>query len=70
MLELSDKWAPRLVAQPETGMGYQICMVSLKDGRQFQGVTIVGGTISEVPGHLVIPFAESDIQDILVTHKG
>ena len=32
MLKLSDKWGPRLRSQPETGMGYQVCIVTLKDG--------------------------------------
>ena len=31
MLALSNKWAPILVSQPETGMSYQIASVSLKD---------------------------------------
>ena len=31
MLQLSDKWAPVLLAQPETGMGYQIVSTYLMD---------------------------------------
>jgi hypothetical protein len=68
MLNLSKKWAPILLAQGETGMGYSVCTVQLKDGRQFDKVTIVGGIVTRVPNHTTVPFTEMDIQDILVTH--
>lgn len=68
MLELSNKWAPVLLAQPETGMGYQITTVVLRDGRRFTNVTIVGGIITEIKGQEEIPFEEGDIVDIHVTH--
>ena len=67
-LELSEKWAAVLVRQPETGMGYQVTTVMLKDGRQFRNVTIVGGIVSDVAGHTDIPFKEEEIADIVVTH--
>ncbi len=68
MLELSKKWAPVLLAQPETGMSYRIVSVLLRDGRRFDRVTIVGGTIAEVNGKKEIPFSEAEIADIKVTH--
>lgn len=67
-LELSDKWAPVLIRQPETGMGYQVTTVILKDGQQFSKVTIAGGIITCVAGYNDIPFREDDIDDIVVTH--
>jgi hypothetical protein len=67
-LQLSDRWAPRLTSQLETGMGYQICKVKLKDGRCIEGVTIVGGTITKAIGYDDLPFSEADIDDIVVTH--
>jgi len=67
-LELSEKWAPVLIAQPETGMGYQITTVILRDGRRFPNVTIAGGIITEIAGQKEIPFKEEDIADIRVTH--
>ena len=48
MLVLSDKWAPELIAQGETGMGYQIASVVLKDGKRFNQVVIVGGIIGQI----------------------
>jgi len=68
MLRLSDKWAPILNAQPETGMGYQVASVSLKDGRQFNDVLIVGGIVTKVGDWNDIPFGDDDIQRIVVTH--
>jgi len=69
MLRLSDKWATVLASQRETGMGYQVVTVRLKDGRQFVGVTVVGGIISRVAGAESVPFAEEDIDGIEVTHQ-
>ena len=69
MLQLSDKWAPVLLAQPETGMGYQIATITLKDGRTFSKTVIVGGVITETGGQKVIPFMEYEIAEIVVTHE-
>ena len=68
-LELPAKWAPRLVGQPETGMGYQTASITLLDGRVIEDVLIVGGTIAEVRGYDSIPFSVDDISDITVTHR-
>jgi hypothetical protein len=68
MLELSSKWAPILLGQPESGMGYQIVSVLLCDGRCFDRVTVVGGTITEVKGESNIPFNEEEIAEIKVSH--
>jgi len=68
MMALSDKWAPLLVTQTETGMGYQVASVILEDGRQFDRVTIVGGYITKVDKFTHIPFAETEISGILVNH--
>ncbi|MGD0800977.1 MAG: hypothetical protein ABR906_06660 [Terracidiphilus sp.] len=69
MIHLSANWAKDLVSQPETGMGYQIATVFLKDGRQFDKVAIIGGTVASVDGNSYIPFAEPDIEKIVVTHE-
>jgi hypothetical protein len=67
MLQLSDKWGPRLAQQPETGMGYQIATVVLSNGRRFNDVLIQQGLITRIKGLTVIPFSESEIIDIIVT---
>lgn len=68
MLQLSQRWTPRLVSQPETGMGYQIVTVFLRDGRHFDQVLIDGNVITKIRGLAQIPFAEEEITDIVVTH--
>lgn len=68
MLALSNKWAAELVAQPETGMGYQIATIVLKDGRRYEQAVIVGGYVTKIRGLKDIPFAEADIRQIIVTH--
>lgn len=68
MISLSSKWAEVLVSQPETGMGYQVATVFLKDGRHYERVMIVGGTIASIHGSPTILFEELDIDKIVVTH--
>ena len=68
-LQLPDKWAPRLVGRPETGMGYQTTSIILRDGRVIEDVLIVGGIITEVRGYDSIPFSAEDISDITVIHR-
>jgi hypothetical protein len=68
MLALSDKWAPLLISQPETGMNYQIASVFLKDGKRFDQVLISGGYIIRVGESTTVPFREEDIARIVVNH--
>jgi hypothetical protein len=68
MLQLSDKWGPRLVSQPETGMGYQIASIVLRDGTRYDQAIIEAGCIIRIRNHDKIPFKEEDIAQIIVTH--
>jgi hypothetical protein len=68
MLALSEKWAPVLRSQPETGMDYQIATIVLKDGRRFPKAVIQGGLITKVGSDTEIPFMETDIEAIVVDH--
>jgi len=65
---LSDRWAEVLTSQPETGMGYQIVSVRVKDGRLINNVTVVGGIISRLPATVSEWFSDDEIEDIVVTH--
>jgi hypothetical protein len=69
MLTLSGKWLSALAAQPETGMGYHVVSIQLKDGRKFDQVVVVEGNITQIRGRPDIPFQESDVADITVTHQ-
>jgi hypothetical protein len=68
MIELSAKWAPLLLSQPETGMNFQIASVNLKDGRAFHHVYITGGYITKIGDSETIPFKENEIDNIIVDH--
>ena len=68
MIQLPAKWAPTLRSGPETGMGYTVCRVKLWDGRVFERVLIVEGTITRCDGSTTIPFAADEIAGITPTH--
>jgi hypothetical protein len=68
MLALSVQWAPVLLSQPETAMGYQVATVILKDGKRFPKSVIVDGYITKVGDSPEIPFEESEIESIVVDH--
>lgn len=68
MITLTSKWAQTLRSQPEAGMGYQVATVYLKDGRRFEQVMIDSGQITSIKGDSNIPFSESEIEEIAVTH--
>jgi hypothetical protein len=68
MLFLSEKWVEALSRERETGMGYQVVTIFLRDGRRYEGVIVVDGTISQVAGSTSLPFVEEDIARIAVTH--
>jgi hypothetical protein len=68
MLVLSNRWAELLTSQPETGMGYQIVSIRLKDGRRIDNVTVDGGIISTLPSTVAEWFSDEEIEDIVVTH--
>ena len=53
----------------ETGIGYQIVSVKLRDGRSFDQVVTSEGCIIEVRGHEEIPFAPEDVASVMVNHK-
>jgi hypothetical protein len=68
MIYLSEKWAPQLTSQPETGMGYQVVTVGLNDGRQFPQAVVDSNYVTKVRGYAEVPFSEDEISSITVTH--
>lgn len=68
MLALSSKWARELAGKPETGMGYQVVSVILKDGRRFDRALVVGGYITKIKDIEGVPFTDEQIDTIVVTH--
>ena len=70
MTPLPEKWSKFLRTQRETGMGYQIVAVTLRDGRIIENVAILDSSfVGEVRGFPGIPFDPADIAHIEVTHR-
>jgi hypothetical protein len=53
----------------ETGIGYQVVSVELKDGRFFDQVVASEGCIIEVRGYKEIPFMSDEVSSVIVNHK-
>jgi hypothetical protein len=68
VLRLSQKWIEHLLAQPESGMGYQIVTIKTRGGIVFRQATVDSGHVTRVRGFKDVPFAEDDIEAITVTH--
>jgi hypothetical protein len=66
--QFSDDWTKRIRDLEETGMGYVVASVTLKDGRRFDQVVIDSGWLAGVRGLPDIPFRESDVAAIQATH--
>jgi hypothetical protein len=67
-IPLSKHWATCLSSLPETGMGYQVVSVFLTTGRKIEQVVIDSGHITRARGYKEVPFGESEITAIQVTH--
>ena len=53
----------------ETGIGYQVVSVELRDGRTFDQVVASEGCVIEVRGFNEIPFKPEDVTSVSVNHK-
>lgn len=53
----------------ETGLGYHIVSVELKDGRCFDQVVASECCIIEVRGYAEIPFAPHEVASVSINHK-
>ncbi len=69
MIKLTTEWINQLTIKPETGMGYQIVSIVLRDGTRYDQVVVDAGYITQIKGFAGIPFSEEDIQEIIVTHN-
>ena len=59
-----------LKRNPETGIGYQVVSVTLRDGRYFDQVVVSDGFIIQVRGYEDIPFPPDEALTVRVNHKG
>jgi hypothetical protein len=53
----------------ETGIGYQVVSVNLKDGRCFDQVVASEGCIIQVRGYEEIPFTPEEVISVSVNHR-
>lgn len=53
----------------ETGIGYQVVSVKLRDGRLFDQVVASESCVIEVRGFKEIPFAPEEVAFVSVNHK-
>jgi hypothetical protein len=58
-----------LKQEKETGLGYQIISVVLKDGTRFEQVVASEGCIIAVRGFAEVPFKFSEVATVEVSHK-
>jgi|RhiMetStandDraft_4_1073278.scaffolds.fasta_scaffold264365_1 hypothetical protein len=67
--EFTGKWLDHVRDLPETGMGYTVVSVELRDGRTFNQVVIDSGIASWVRGLPNVPFTEDEIVGIKANHQ-
>lgn len=69
LVPIPNSFADLLTRAGETGMGYQVVSVQLRDGRTFDQVVASECCIIEVRGYTEIPFAADDVVAVNVNHK-
>ena len=69
LVPIPRELADHLKRHGETGMGYQVVSVTLKDGKHFEQVVASEGFIIQVRGHKDVPFSSDDMANVDVNHK-
>ena len=69
LVAIPNAFVETLKRASETGIGYQVISVELRDGRCFDQVVTSEGCIIEVRGYKEIPFASEDVASVRVNHK-
>lgn len=69
LVPIPPETAVKLKREKETGFGYQVVSVRLKDQRSFDQVVVSEGCIIAVKGFNDVPFREEDVAAVTVNHK-
>lgn len=69
LVPIPPRTASGLKREKETGPGYQIVSVVLKDGTRFEQVVASEGCIIAVRGFAEIPFEFNEVVTVEVNHK-
>jgi hypothetical protein len=64
------EWVDHMNGHRQTGPGYHVVAVTLKNGRCFDQVVASEGCVIHVRGHKEVPFAADDVASISVNHMG
>ena len=69
LFPIPEAYLGHLKQGAETGIGYQVISIELKDGRCFDQVVVSECCIIEVRGYKEIPFAPDDVASVSINHK-
>jgi hypothetical protein len=69
LVPIPHEAATSLKREKETGLGYQIISVVLKDGTRFEQVVASEGCVIAVRGFTEVPFKISDVATVKVNHR-
>jgi hypothetical protein len=68
-IPIPGKWIDYLNKQGETGPGYQVLAVRLKDGKCFDQVVVSEGCVIQVRGYIEVPFTCDEVISVEVNHR-
>jgi hypothetical protein len=69
LVPIPHEHASLLKHHRETGMGYHVISVTLKNGKHFEQVLTSEGCVIQVRGHRDVPFSPEDVAAVDVNHK-
>jgi hypothetical protein len=69
LIPIPRELAESLKPQGETGMGYQVVSVTLKNGKQYDQVVTSEGCVIQVRGYRDVPFSSEDMAAVTVNHR-
>ena len=69
LVPIPSESADLLKQEKETGIGYQVVSVKLKDGRCYEQAVASEGCIIQVRGYENVPFAPNELESVRVNHK-
>ena len=69
VVTIPNGWADYLRREEQTGLGYQVVSVNLKDGRTFGQVVVSEGCVIQVRGHREVPFQQEEVASVQVNHR-
>jgi hypothetical protein len=69
LVPIPHEHATLLKHHRETGIGYHVVSVTLKNGKHFDQVITSEGCVIQVRGHRDVPFSPEEVAAVDVNHK-